>query len=491
MDRLMEVRVAKLQALRAADVEPFAGEFPVRDKVGAILSASGGLTVEQLQERPRQVSIAGRIMTNRPHGKAGFAHLQDGSGQIQVYVRQDLVGPRDWVAYEQLDLGDIVGVEGHLFRTRTGELTVEAATLRLLTKAIRPLPDKHAGLRDVEERYRNRHVDLIVNPEVRDRFVARSKAITAMRRALEEQDFLEVETPVLLPVAGGAAARPFLTHHNALDIPLAMRIATELHLKRLVVGGMERVYEIGRVFRNEGTSAKHNPEFTSLEAYQAYAGLPEMMALTRRLVRAACKAVTGSLKVTYQGTQLDFGSNWRQASMVDLVREATGLDFAAIADDEGARAAAERIGVSPAQGEGWGELLQRVFEAKAEQSLTQPTFVTGHPTALSPLARRSPEDPRISERFELYIVGREIANAFSELTDPIDQRQRFEDQLRRLEMGLAEAHPLDEEFLQALETGLPPTGGLGIGVDRLVMLLVDAPSIKDVILFPTMRSDEG
>lgn len=489
MDQLMEVRLAKVEALRSAGIEPFAPGFAVRDTVGAIFGSYGTMTVEQLQERPRAVAIAGRVMTNRPHGKAGFLHLQDGSGRLQVYVRQDLVSAADWTVYEQLDLGDIVGVEGHLFRTRTGELTVEAAVFRLLTKSVRPLPDKHGGLRDVEERYRNRHLDLIVNPDVRERFVARSRAVTALRRTLEEQAFLEVETPVLQTLAGGAAARPFLTHHNALDVQLAMRIATELHLKRLVVGGMERVYEIGRVFRNEGVSSKHNPEFTSLEAYQAYAGLPEMMELTQRLVQSACRAVSGGYQATYQGTQLDFGGKWRVVSMAQLVKDATGIDFLSMTTDEQAREAVASLGLKPEPDLTWGLALQWVFEEKAEADLIQPTFVVGHPTAVSPLARRLPEDPRLADRFELYVYGREVANAFSELTDPLDQRERFEEQRRRREAGDAEAHPLDEEFLQALETGLPPTGGLGIGVDRLVMLLVDAPSIKDVILFPTMRTE--
>ena len=489
MDRLMEARMAKLETLRTAGIEPFSGAFPVKDSTASIFQQYGALTVEGLQERPRSVSVAGRIMTNRPHGKAGFAHVQDAGGRIQVYIRADLVPPLDWLIYEQIDLGDLVGVQGHLFRTKSGELTIEVAELWLLTKSLRPLPDKHAGLKDVEDRYRQRHVDLIVNPEVRDRFVSRSKAVTALRRALENDGFLEVETPVLMPLAGGASARPFLTHHNALDVPLAMRIATELHLKRLVVGGMERVYEIGRVFRNEGVSTKHNPEFTSLEAYQSFAGLDEMMSLTRRLVQAACKAVNGQLKVTYQGNEIDFGGTWEQASMAELVHRATGINFLALATDDAAREAAASIGIAPAAGDGWGELLQAVFEAKVEESLMQPTFVTGHPTAVSPLAKKSTLDPRVTERFELYVYGREVANAFAELTDPLEQRQRFEAQLRRREAGDVDTHPLDEEFLQALETGLPPTGGLGIGVDRLVMLLVDAPSIKDVILFPTLRPD--
>ncbi len=451
-EQLQEVRRSKLEALRQRGIDPFGQPFPDRHLAAELTGMELGAAVR----------AAGRVVSLRPHGKAGFCHLQDCSGRIQVYVVLTDLSEDSRFIWEQLDLGDMMGVSGTLMRTRTGELTVRAASLTLLTKALRPMPDQHHGLQDVEERYRSRHLDLIANPDSRAVFAARSRIVGALRRLLEADGFVEVETPVLLPLAGGASARPFLTHHNALERNLSLRIATELHLKRLVVGGLERVFEIGRVFRNEGLSARHSPEFTSLEVYQAYAGYREMMDLTERLVQSAALAANGSLRVG----ELDFASPWRRVSMIEAVREATGVDFSQITSAD------------------WGRRLAEAFETHVEPTLQQPTIVTGHPVETSPLAKRDPLDPRLTERFEVYAAGRELANAFSELNDPDDQRTRFEAQL----IGHEDPHPLDEEFLGALEVGLPPTGGLGIGVDRLVMLLTGAPSIRDVILFPALRA---
>lgn len=488
-EQLREARRAKVAALRQAGVDPFGSRFADRRLAGDLIRAYGAATADELDAAPIPVRIAGRVVSQRSHGKAGFAHLQDGSGRLQIYLRLPELDDASRLVWEQLDLGDIVGAEGRLMRTRTGELTVQAAALTMLTKSLRPLPDKHGGLRNVEQRYRARHLDLLVNPESRAVFEARSRIIASLRRTLDELGFLEVETPVLVPVAGGAAARPFLTYHNALDRELSLRIATELHLKRLVVGGMERVYEIGRVFRNEGLSTRHNPEFTSLEAYQAYADYRDMMDLTERLVQNAALAANGSLRAG----EIDLTGPFRRVTMAEAVKEATGIDVLALGssgdpeeDARAVRAAAEAAGYR-VEAATWGGMLAELFENYAEDRLVQPTFVIGHPLETSPLAKRDPRDPRLTERFELYVQGRELANAFSELNDAEDQRRRFEAQLAQRRAGDEEAHPMDEDFLAALEVGLPPTGGLGIGVDRLVMLLTGAPSIRDVILFPTLR----
>lgn len=488
-EQLREARRAKMRTLREAGVDPFGTRFGDRRLMGDLRRQYGEASAEELDAARIPARVAGRVVTVRSHGKIGFAHLQDGSGRLQIYLRLPELSERERLVWEHLDLGDIVGAEGVLMRTRTGELTVKVESLTMLTKALRPLPDKHAGLRDVELRYRERHLDLLVNPESRAVFEARSRIVASLRRTLDELGFIEVETPVLVPLAGGAAARPFLTYHNALDRQLSLRIATELHLKRLVVGGMERVYEIGRVFRNEGLSTRHNPEFTSLEAYQAYADYRDMMDLTERLVQNAARAVNGSLRAG----EIDLTGPFRRITMAEAVKEATGIDVMALGssgderrDAEAVRAAAEAAGYE-VEAATWGGLLAELFERYAEDRLVQPTFVLGHPVETSPLARRDSRDPRLTERFELYVQGREIANAFSELNDPEDQRRRFEAQLAQRQAGDEEAHPMDEDFLAALEVGLPPTGGLGIGVDRLVMLLTGAPSIRDVILFPTMR----
>ncbi len=488
-EQLREARRAKMRTLREAGVDPFGTRSGDRRLMGDLRRQYGEASAEELDAARIPARVAGRVVTVRSHGKIGFAHLQDGSGRLQIYLRLPELSERERLVWEHLDLGDIVGAEGVLMRTRTGELTVKVESLTMLTKALRPLPDKHAGLRDVELRYRERHLDLLVNPESRAVFEARSRIVASLRRTLDELGFIEVETPVLVPLAGGAAARPFLTYHNALDRQLSLRIATELHLKRLVVGGMERVYEIGRVFRNEGLSTRHNPEFTSLEAYQAYADYRDMMDLTERLVQNAARAVNGSLRAG----EIDLTGPFRRITMAEAVKEATGIDVMALGssgderrDAEAVRAAAEAAGYE-VEAATWGGLLAELFERYAEDRLVQPTFVLGHPVETSPLAKRDSRDPRLTERFELYVQGREIANAFSELNDPEDQRRRFEAQLAQRQAGDEEAHPMDEDFLAALEVGLPPTGGLGIGVDRLVMLLTGAPSIRDVILFPTMR----
>lgn len=478
-ERLQKVRRSKLQALRDHGLDPFGTAIVDRSLAADLHAAHSSL----VGESAILARVAGRVVSIRNQGKAGFCHLQDCTGRIQVYVTIPTLEASSAAVWTNLDLGDIIGVDGQLMRTRTGELTVRAGRLTMMTKALRPLPDKHAGLQDVEERYRSRHLDLLSNPESRAVFQARSRIVGALRRTLDEDGFLEVETPVLVPLAGGAAARPFVTHHNALDRDLSLRIATELHLKRLVVGGLERVYEIGRVFRNEGLSTRHNPEFTTLEAYQAYSGYREMMDLTERLIRSAAMAANASL----QGGVLDLSRPFRRISMIQAVQEATGIDFGAIDGDRAAVEAVTKVG-HRAESATWGALLAELFETSAEGQLQQPTFVLGHPVETSPLARRDPADPRLTERFELYVQGWEIANAFSELNDPDDQRARFEQQLRQRAAGDDEAHPLDEEFLAALEVGLPPTGGLGIGIDRLVMLLTGAPAIRDVILFPTLRS---
>ena len=433
------------------------------------------------------VSVAGRIMSKRIMGKAGFAHLQDGSGSIQLYVSRDSLGEENYAAFKSMDIGDIVGVKGYVFTTRTGEISVHAQSVTLLSKSLQVLPEKYHGLKDTDARYRQRYVDLIVNPEVRDVFVKRSRIISEIRRVLDDRGFLEVETPVLHTIAGGANARPFITHHNTLDIDMYLRIALELHLKRLIVGGFERVYEIGRVFRNEGMDTRHNPEFTLLELYQAYTDFNGMMDLTEELIRTVAKNVLGTAQITYGGVAIDLDKPFERLSMKDAVKKYSGVDFDTLADLEAARAAAKAHGIAYEERHEKGDILNLFFEEYCEEKLIQPTFITGHPVEISPLAKRIPGNEAYTERFELFIVGREHANAFSELNDPIDQRARFEAQAALKVAGDDEACDVDEDFLCALEYGMPPTGGLGIGVDRLVMLLTDTASIRDCLLFPTMK----
>ncbi len=482
-NELMRVRVGKLDELRNKGVDPYGRAFKASHHGAEIIA-----DFEQLAGT--RVTVAGRIMAIRGHGKASFIELADLSGKIQVYIRQDEVGEEAYELFKLWDIGDIVGIEGEAFRTHRGEISVKGETLTFLSKSLRPLPEKWHGLKDVELRYRQRYVDLIVNPEVRDTFIARSKIVRAIRNYLDGLGFLEVETPVLHPIAGGATARPFITHHNTLDMDLYLRIALELHLKRLIVGGLEKVYELGRVFRNEGISVRHNPEFTLLELYEAYSDYNGMMELTENMISAVTREVLGSDQVSYQGTEISFAAPWRRITMFDAIKEYAGLDFREILTDEAARAAAAAAGIEVEKDASRGNVIDRFFEEKVEGHLIQPTFIMDYPIEISPLTKRIAEDPSLVYRFEAFVFGRELANAYSELNDPLDQRQRFDYQMRLREKGDDEANETDEDFLRALEYGMPPTGGLGVGIDRLVMYLTDAASIRDVILFPTLRSRE-
>lgn len=480
LNQLLRVRREKMAAMAARGIEPFGRKYHFTHRAQDIISR-----FEELEGQ--SVRLAGRIMAVRGHGKASFAHLMDMSGRVQLYFRQDVIGEEAYANFELLDIGDIVGVEGEVFRTKRGEISVKTVSFEILAKSLRPLPEKWHGLKDVETRYRQRYLDLIVNAEARESFVLRSRIIQAMRRYLDNQDFLEVETPMMHPIAGGAAARPFITHHNALDMKLYLRIAPELYLKRLIVGGFEKVYELGRVFRNEGISIKHNPEFTMVEIYQAFADHETMMRLTEEIVSRTALAVLGTMKITYQGQEIDLTPPWNRMSMSDAVKKYAGVDFAAVKTVAEARAIADRLGVRYEEKQGIGAILNNIFEEKGEEHLLQPTFITGHPTEISPLAKRNKDNPEITDRFEAFVFSREIANGFSELNDPIDQRERFLAQVAQRESGDDEAHMMDEDFVNALEFGMPPAGGLGIGVDRLVMFLTDNYSIRDVILFPHMR----
>ena len=478
-NELIKIRREKLKGFIDKGVEPFGARYEVTHHASDVRAEFGEIEGEV---DAGEVSIAGRLMAIRGHGKASFATLADKSGAIQIYFKLDILGEEKYSEFKLLDIGDIIGVRGQVFKTKRGELTVRVEDFKILAKSLRPLPEKFHGLKDVEIRYRQRYLDLIMNPEVRETFIKRNKVIKAIRKYLDERDFLEVATPVLSTIAGGAAARPFITHHNALDADLYLRIATELNLKRLIVGGFERVYEMGRVFRNEGMDIRHNPEFTSVEIYQAYGDYRDQIEITRGIVCAAALAVNGTTKVTYQGTEMDLAEA-PQISMNDAVKNKTGKDFLSCETVDEARAMADELGVTYEARFGIGG----VFEAKVEDDLIQPIFITHHPTEISPLAKKNFDDPRVTDRFEFFVYGRELANGFTELNDPIDQRARFEEQLKQREAGDEEAHVMDEDFIRALEFGMPPTGGLGIGVDRLVMLLTDSPSIRDVLLFPTMK----
>lgn len=484
---LIQVRHDKMNQLREWSVDPFGKKFNQTHYAQEIIDLYAEKTHDELEAEAHLVTIAGRIIAKRAMGKASFAQVLDRTAQIQIYVRLDAIGEENYKVFELCDLGDLVGITGVVFKTKTGELSVKVKEFTFLTKSLRPLPDKYHGLKDVEMRYRKRYVDLIVNPEVRKTFVTRSRILTSMRRYFDSHGFLEVETPTMHAIAGGAAARPFITHHNALDMQLYMRIAIELHLKRLIVGGLEKVYEIGRVYRNEGISTRHNPEFTMLELYQAYADFEDIMELTENVVAHIAQEVLGTTKITYQGQEVDLTPKWRRVHMVDLVKEHVGVDFWKQMSDEEARALAKEHGIAVEPHHTYGHVVNEFFEQRVEELLIQPTFVYGHPVEISPLAKKNAKDPRFTDRFELFIVAREHANAFTELNDPIDQRQRFEAQLLEKAAGNDEAHDMDEDFIEALEYGMPPTGGLGIGIDRLVMLLTDSPSIRDVLLFPLMR----
>ncbi|NLW96849.1 MAG: lysine--tRNA ligase [Xanthomonadaceae bacterium] len=488
---LIAERRAKLAALRAQGVA-FPNDFRRRDLAGDLQDEygdAGRWTGEALEGLDRRVSLAGRMLAKRVMGKAAFAQIQDVSGRIQLFLQSASLGER-YEAFKGWDVGDIVGVEGSLMRTRTGELSVKADTLRLLTKSLRPLPDKWHGLADVEQRYRQRYVDLVVNPEAREVFVKRSRIIAAIRRWLDARRFLEVETPMMHYIAGGAAARPFVTHHNALDLDLYLRVAPELYLKRLVVGGFERVYEINRNFRNEGVSTRHNPEFTMLELYEAYVAYEEVMDLTEQLIRDVARETLGTTDLRWEGMEIDVGARFRRWRLEEAVRELNPQVSEADCRDRDALArhcAALKVPVKPSWG--WGKLLLEIFEKTVEPGLVQPTFITHYPVEVSPLARESDTEPGITDRFELFIGGREIANGFSELNDPEDQAARFRAQVEAKAGGDEEAMHYDADYIRALEVGLPPTGGLGVGIDRLVMLFTDSASIRDVLLFPYMRPE--
>ena len=478
-----QIRRDKLAALQAEGRDPF-----VQTKFD-FTADSAAIKADYEGFEGKVVRVAGRLMSKRGQGKVMFCDLQDSTGRIQLFVKIDEMGEEEYARFKKYDIGDIVGVEGEVFKTKTGEISVRTKQITLLSKSLLPLPEKYHGLTDKELRFRQRYVDLMVNPEVKRNFVIRSQFIKFMRSYLDSRNYIEVETPVLNTIAGGAAARPFITHHNTLDIDMYMRIATELPLKRLIIGGMDRVYEIGRIFRNEGMDPKHNPEFTTVELYQAYADFHDMMDIAEGIISGAAKEILGTYEVEWMGEKIDLTPGWRRLTMVDAVKEYVGIDFGAITDDAEAVAAAKAIGVELADAaeKTWGNALYACFDQRVEEKLIQPTFITMYPVEVSPLTKRSPLDARLTERFELFVCHSELANAYSELNDPIDQRQRFEKQVEQRERGDDETEMLDEDFLNALEYGMPPTGGMGIGVDRCVMLLTGSDSIREVILFPTMK----
>ncbi len=476
-----QIRREKLAALREAGRDPY-----LITKCD-VTAKSSQIKADFDAYEGKEVSLGGRIMSRRIMGKASFAHLLDADGEIQFYIRRDDVGEEAYAAFKEMDIGDLVSVTGTVFKTKTGEISVHTTALTLLAKCLKPLPEKFHGLTDTDLRYRQRYLDMVVNPEVRDTFRKRSQIISALRTFLDGQGFMEVETPVLHTQAGGAAARPFITHHNTLDIDMYLRIALELHLKRLIVGGFDRVYEIGRVFRNEGMDTKHNPEFTMLELYQAFTDFHGMMDITEEMFRYVARAVNGSAVVQYGDVTIDLEKPFARMTMVEAVKKYSGVDFDEIHTLEEARAAADERKIHYEKRHQKGDILNLFFDEYVEEHLVQPTFIYGHPVEISPLAKKMPDNPAYTERFEIFILGREHGNAFSELNDPIDQRQRFEAQAALKAQGDDEAHGVDEDFLNALEIGMPPTGGLGVGVDRLVMLLTAAPSIRDVLLFPTMK----
>ena len=487
-NELVAVRRDKLKALQEAGNDPFQKTKYPQDAFAADIKKEYDYLAAE-EETDRMVCMAGRMMSKRVMGKASFADLRDASGNIQLYVRRDVIGEEEYAGFKKFDIGDVIGIKGQVFRTKMGEISIRCTEVVLLAKSLLPLPEKFHGLKDQELRYRQRYVDLIMNPEVRRTFEIRSRFIRFMRAYLDQRNYMEVETPVLNTIAGGAAARPFITHHNTLDLDMYMRIATELPLKRLIVGGIDRVYEIGRIFRNEGMDPKHNPEFTTVELYQAYADFHDMMDIAEGILSGAAKEILGSYQVKWQGEDIDLTPGWRRLTMVDAVKEYTGVDFGVITDDAEAVAAAKAIGVELADtaDKTWGNALYACFDQKVEEQLIQPTFITMYPVEVSPLTKRSPEDPRLTERFELFICHSELANAYSELNDPIDQRARFEKQLELRDRGDDETEMMDEDFLTALEYGMPPTGGMGMGIDRCVMMLTGSDTIREVILFPTMK----
>ena len=482
MNQLMQIRRDKLAKLKEEGKNPF-----------EITKFNRTHTSKQIVENydeleGKDVTIAGRLMAKRIMGKASFCHIQDGDGKIQSYVSINELGEESYKHFKEDDIGDIIGITGFVFKTKTGEISIHAKEVTLLSKSLRPLPEKFHGLKDTDLRYRQRYVDLIMNPEVKDTFLKRIQILQEVKNILNEKGYLEVETPILNTIAGGAAARPFITHHNTLDMDMYLRIANELYLKRLIVGGFDKVYEMGRMFRNEGMDIKHNPEFTNIELYSAYEDYNDMMDITEEIISKVALKVLGTTKITYQGTEIDLTPAWKRISMIDSIKEVTGVDFNTIETDEEAKKAAEELHVELDELKlTRGEIINQVFEAKVEETLIQPTFIYDYPVEVSPLTKRKPSDPRLTERFEVFIGAREYGNAYSELNDPIDQYERFKKQVEARDAGDEEANMMDEDFVTALEYGMPPTGGLGIGIDRLVMLLTDSASIRDVLLFPTMK----
>ncbi|MEG1178878.1 MAG: lysine--tRNA ligase [Oscillospiraceae bacterium] len=482
VNSLRQIRVDKLKALQESGNDPF-----------NITTAKQTITANEIVERfdeleQKEVYICGRIMTWRDMGKANFIDVHDRSGRMQVYVRINDIGEDCYAEFKKWDIGDIVEIKGFVFRTRRGEISVHALEIKLLSKSLLPLPEKFHGLKDTDTRYRQRYLDLIVNPEVKEAFVKRSKIISSVRQYLDSIGYIEVETPMLNTIPGGATARPFTTHHNSLNLDMYMRIAPELYLKRLIVGGMERVYELGRQFRNEGMDVKHNPEFTTIELYEAYTDYYGMMDITEALIRNAAQQACGTLQVNYQGIEVDLESQFERLTMVDAVKKYSNVDFAEfMGDNDKAREVAKKLGLEIKKDASWGDILNEAFEEKVEEHLIQPTFIMDYPVEVSPLTKRKPDMPQLTERFELFITSREFANAYSELNDPIDQMERFKHQLELREAGDDEANMLDDDFVKSLEYGMPPTGGMGMGIDRLAMLLTDSASIRDVLLFPTMK----
>ncbi len=486
-----EARRARLRALRDAGTDPYPARIGPVVPIASVRAGHDGSDAERLEAEAVEVAVAGRVMAIRSFGKLVFLQLRESGTELQASARKGGLEAEAFARVRSLDVGDFVRVRGPLWRTRTGELTVDIREVTLAAKALRPLPEKWHGLTDVETRYRQRYLDLLMNEPVRKMALARSRAVSALREFLDARGFLEVETPVLQPIYGGAAARPFVTHHNVYDQDLYLRISDELYLKRLVIGGLDRVYEIGRTFRNEGISRKHNPEFTMMECYQAFADYRDMMDLTEAMLQHVVRAVTGGTRVVHQGREIEFGGSWPRRTLRDAVREATGVDVLAAGDVESLRKSVREVGLEADGATGWGKLVDDLLSRYVEPRLDQPTFLTDYPVELSPLAKRSAEDPRLVERFELFVAGMELANAFSELNDPDDQRARFEAQREAAAAGDMEAHPTDDDYLRALEHGLPPTGGLGVGVDRVVMVLTDAATLREVLLFPHLRPESG
>ena len=480
-NHLIKIRKEKLEELKKQGKNPF--EITKYNRTHTSEDVKNNFT----ELEGKDVSIAGRIVAKRIMGKASFCHIQDMQGKIQSYVSINDLGEENYSDFKTYDIGDIIGITGFVFKTRTEEISVHAKKIVLLTKSLRPLPEKFHGLKDVDLRYRQRYVDLIMNPEVKETFLLRTKIIKEIRKILDSKGYLEVDTPILNTIAGGATARPFITHHNTLDMDMYLRIANELYLKRLIVGGFDKVYEMGRMFRNEGISIKHNPEFTNIELYSAYEDYHDMMNITEEIISTVAQNVLGTTKITYQGTPIDLTPGWKRITMIDSIKEVTGIDFNNINSDEEAREVLKKLGIEFVSTTTRGEAINLVFEGKVEETLIQPTFIYDYPIEVCPLTKKKPSDPRLTERFEIFIGGREYGNAYSELNDPIDQYERFLDQVRQKNAGNEEANDMDEDFVQALEYGMPPTGGLGIGVDRLIMLLTDSASIRDVLLFPTMK----